>query len=87
MAAKMTCRVCGKTYEACNTMLAPKRFAWKKVACSPECGQEYLRRIMISRGELPVDPAPAKKDIIDQEAAPAAKSVRKKAAAVKPESD
>ena len=58
---KRICRVCGKPYEACHS-LAPviTTFRWQEVACSPECGAEYLRRILISRGELPND------DVIEQ---------------------
>lgn len=44
------CRVCGKEYEACRSA---KRvdgvYRWKEVACSPECGQVYLARILESR--------------------------------------
>ena len=44
------CRVCGKEYLACTTnRLTPGVFRWKDVACTPECGQEYFRRIMESR--------------------------------------
>nr|DAZ49999.1 MAG TPA: hypothetical protein [Caudoviricetes sp.] len=48
------CRVCGKEYEACrNLNRIAGVFRWQEVACSPECGAEYLRQIMESRGELP----------------------------------
>lgn len=44
------CRVCGKEYEACRSA---KRvdgvYRWKDVACTPECGQAYLARILESR--------------------------------------
>lgn len=44
------CRVCGKSYEACHTMnKVAGVFRWQEVACSPECGAEYLRRITESR--------------------------------------
>lgn len=44
------CRICGKEYPACTTnRLTPGVFRWKDVACTPECGQEYFRRIMESR--------------------------------------
>ena len=49
-----TCKVCGAEYEACHT-LRPNlnnEFRWQDVACCPEHGAEYLRRILISRGEL-----------------------------------
>ena len=49
--AKKRCRVCGKEYEACRSA---KRevgvFRWQEVACSPECGAIYLRKIEESRG-------------------------------------
>ena len=60
---KLTCRVCGKEYEACQT--ARRKidgvFRWQEVACSPQCGTEYLRRVSASRGLIdhsPVDSAP-----------------------------
>lgn len=46
-----TCRVCGKKYEACKTFAVPTDiFRWQEVACSPECGSEYLSRVMSARG-------------------------------------
>lgn len=48
--AKMTCRICGKEYEPCRTAIKnPNVFHWQEVACSPECGAEYLQRVMESR--------------------------------------
>lgn len=68
------CKVCGKPYEACHT-LRPNlnsEFRWQDVACCPGHGQEYLRRILISRGQLPQEePAQA-------EAKPVKKTARKK---------
>ena len=51
------CKVCGREYEACHTLRQNlnSEFRWQDVACCPEHGAEYLRRIMISRGELPQD--------------------------------
>lgn len=50
--ATKECRVCGKVYTACNTTRHfDGSFHWREVACSPECGEEYLRRIMSSREE------------------------------------
>lgn len=46
-----TCRVCGKKYEACSTPNLTNKFRWKDVACCVECGEEYLRRILESRGQ------------------------------------
>lgn len=33
-------------------------FQWREVACSPECGEEYLRRVLESRGQLPKEEKP-----------------------------
>lgn len=47
------CRVCGKEYKACHTLRHnPNVFRWQDVACSPECGAIYLRRILESRGKV-----------------------------------
>lgn len=47
------CEICGCEYTVCNTALNSRdRFAYEKVACSPECGAEYFRRVMAARGEL-----------------------------------
>ncbi len=52
------CRVCGKEYEACRTMMnrAVDVFRWQEVACSSECGAEYLRRIAESRDIAKIAP-------------------------------
>lgn len=44
------CKVCGKEYPYCGTKSVPGVFRWQDVACSPECGAEYLRRVQLSRG-------------------------------------
>lgn len=46
------CRVCGKEYKACRTQNVNKAFRWQDITCSPECGEEYLRRIRLSRGSI-----------------------------------
>lgn len=53
--AVKTCRVCGKEYEACRTAMsrAAGVFRWQEVACSPECGAEYLRRVTEARSPAP----------------------------------
>lgn len=64
---KQVCRVCGKTYEACHT--AKKNigeFKWQEVACSPECGAEYLRRVMTARAK-PVQPQPVQRRRVRRE--------------------
>lgn len=44
------CRVCGKEHEVCRSAKkVPGVFHWQEVACSPECGEEYLKRIIASR--------------------------------------
>lgn len=48
------CRVCGKSYEACRTMNKTAGvFRWQEVACSPECGAEYLHRVTEARSPAP----------------------------------
>lgn len=48
--AVQNCRVCGKEYECCRTPNTTGMFRWRDVACSVECGLEYLERIERSRG-------------------------------------
>lgn len=44
------CRVCGKMFTPCNkTSSALGAFNYREVACSPECGTEYLRRVQAAR--------------------------------------
>lgn len=44
------CRVCGKDFIPCGKSSAEiGAFNYKEVACSPECGQEYLRRVLEGR--------------------------------------
>ena len=51
-----TCRVCGKEYTTCaNPYFNGNIFRWQEVACSIECGNEYLRRIMESRSQKSED--------------------------------
>ena len=70
------CRVCGKQYVACAT---PNYgvFRYTDVACSKECGQEYLRQVLEARGESgadnvePVKPTtPAAATTVEEVAAP-----------------
>lgn len=47
---KKVCRVCGKAYTACRTWNSDSSvFRWQDVACSPDCGEEYLRRVLAAR--------------------------------------
>lgn len=51
---RKTCRVCGKEYEACHTAKRETSgFRWQEVACSPECGSEYLRQVTEARNPKP----------------------------------
>jgi len=78
--AIMKCRVCGKDYEACRSAKsAAGVFRWQEVACSPECGAEYLRRVQESRGLLPKKEEPAQ--VVTETSAK--RSTRKKSAAKK----
>lgn len=44
------CKVCGKLYTPCSDCENDKViFRWRTVACSYECGQEYLKRVMEAR--------------------------------------
>ena len=46
------CRICGKEYKACKTQLSNRdKFNWRAVACSPECGREYFRRVLEERAK------------------------------------
>lgn len=69
-----TCRVCGKQYKACaSTIRTPYSTGnrWQEVACSPECGAEYFRRIEEARAPKVGKEKPKKKehvamDIVDK---------------------
>ena len=44
------CRICGKKYQACGThKVNTDQFQWQDVACCPEHGAEYLKKILESR--------------------------------------
>lgn len=44
---KRTCRVCGKQYTFCRTLMPTDgTFRWQDVACSPECGAKYLEQVL-----------------------------------------
>ena len=48
------CRVCGKSYEACRSAKREAGvFHWQEVACSAECGTEYLRMVTEARNPAP----------------------------------
>ena len=71
--AKKICRVCGKEYEACRT--AARRdgiFRWQEVACSPECGAIYLKRVEESRSTAPVAHKERRRPAVERRIVPAA---------------
>lgn len=48
------CRVCGKEYEVCaNARRVDGVFRWQEVACSPDCGEEYLAAVLRGRSGVP----------------------------------
>lgn len=50
MPRKAECRVCGKSFIPCGKGADQiGAFNWMEVACSPECGQIYLERVIESR--------------------------------------
>ena len=53
------CRVCGKMFVPCNKPSAViGAFNYHSLACSPECGAEYLRRVQVARQKTSVVQAP-----------------------------
>ena len=51
------CRVCGKEFVPCGKSAAEiGAFNYREVACSPECGQEYLKRVLEGRKPKTVEP-------------------------------
>lgn len=49
----VACRVCGKQFVPCNKLSSSLgAFNYHSVACSPECGEEYFRRVLESRNEV-----------------------------------
>lgn len=43
------CKVCGKEYPYCKTASRPGIFRYQDVACCPEHGSIYLKRVMEAR--------------------------------------
>lgn len=62
MAARtIPCRICGKLFVPCNkTSRALGAFNYREVACSPECGSEYFRRVEAARQQSSINPQDAK---------------------------
>lgn len=45
-----SCRVCGKQFIPCaKSSKEIGAFNYMEVACSPECGEEYLKRVLAGR--------------------------------------
>lgn len=66
MATKETrkCRVCGKDFIPCNKTSADiEAFNYRAVACSQECGNIYLKRIIESRKPKEPEKKVAKKKV------------------------
>ena len=54
----LTCKVCGKKYDACKTpKIAEGYFQWNDIACSPKCAAEYLTNLNQPKAEEE-DPTP-----------------------------
>lgn len=49
--ATRICKICGKEYPFCYTVRHDSAFRWQDVACCPEHGSAYLKKVLISRGE------------------------------------
>lgn len=61
------CKICGREYPFCYTVRHDNAFRWQDVACCPEHGTEYFKRVQIARGQLnePAQPA-ANEDFVDE---------------------
>lgn len=54
----VSCRVCGKRFVPCGKSSAEiGAFNYREVACSEECGAEYLRRVLAGRAATRSDKA------------------------------
>ena len=76
------CKVCGKEYEGCAPAYIEVNVnRWQDVACCPEHGEEYFRRVIESRMPKPADEkkdkvaTSAKKDRVDKKVDNSAKDV------------
>lgn len=45
------CKVCGKEYEYCHTLRKDNPFRWQDVACCPEHGRIYFKKVMDARNK------------------------------------
>jgi hypothetical protein len=79
------CRVCGKLFVPCNkSSRSLGAFNYRSVACSPECGAEYLRRVQAARNPVVVtedvipDAIVSTDQAVEEEIQPTERTVRKK---------
>lgn len=77
MSGAARCRVCGKEFTPCRTPNPNGMFRWREVACSFECGQEYLQRVMEARLGARLDDAPKATELAEEPAAAKAKRAKK----------
>lgn len=50
-----SCRVCGNLFTPCVDCASDNSaFHWREVACSLECGTEYLRQVLNEREVKPI---------------------------------
>lgn len=57
------CKVCGNLYTPCGDCEKDgTAFHWRTVACSYECGQEYLKRVMAAREKVEISKQPIIKE-------------------------
>lgn len=77
MSGTAKCRVCGKEFTPCRTPNPNGMFRWREVACSFECGQEYLQRVMEARLGARLDDAPQPVMPADEPVAAKARRARK----------
>lgn len=80
MAVYAECRVCGKPYKVCYSCESNKSGAynWRRVACSPECGDIYLQQIIESRKPVEEKKAQVEPEPKTEEAPIKKQSTRKK---------
>lgn len=56
--AMKKCKVCGKDYPYCKTVVKAGVFRYQDVACCPEHGSIYLARVQASRAGTPIAERP-----------------------------
>lgn len=57
MATTKKCKNCGKEFKPCRNLSGSNpNFHWRAVACSPECGEQYLHKVLVARGQIIEEP-------------------------------